>query len=117
MLDRAILYLTLIVESIDTIRSHIAGLDRAAFLGDRLRRDAVAMNFQVIGEAARNLIDTERAEAPEIPWSQIVNLRHRISHDYRTINWETVWDIIQNELDNLRAAASRMLAARGETPP
>lgn len=114
MLDRAVLHLTLIVESVDAIRSHVAGLDRAAFLSDRLRRDAVAMNFQVIGEAARNLTAKERAEAPEIPWSQIVNLRHRISHDYRTINWETVWDIIQNELDDLRASAKRMLIARGE---
>jgi uncharacterized protein with HEPN domain len=49
MLDRAILHLTLIVESVDTIRSHIAGMDRDTFLADRLRRDAVAMNFQVIG--------------------------------------------------------------------
>jgi uncharacterized protein with HEPN domain len=62
-------------------------------------------------------MEKERAEAPEIPWSKIVNLRHRISHDYRTINWATVWDIIQNEFDDLRAAASRMLIARGETPP
>lgn len=114
MLDRAILHLTLIVEAVDAIRSYVAGLDRAGFLADRLRRDAVAMNFQVIGEAARNLTAAERAEAPEIPWSQAVNLRHRISHDYRTINWETVWDIVQNELGDLRAVAKRMLIARGE---
>jgi uncharacterized protein with HEPN domain len=117
MLDRAILHLTIIVESIDAIRSYTAGMNRDAFLGDRLRRDAVAMNMQIIGEAGRNLSRKEQAEAPEIPWPQVVSLRHRISHDYRTINWGIVWDIIQNELDELRGAACRMLVARGETSP
>jgi uncharacterized protein with HEPN domain len=114
MLDRAILHLTRIVEAIDTIKGDVAGLDKAAFLADRLRRDAVAMNFQMLGEAARRLTAAERAEAPEIPWPQIVNLRHRISHDYRTVNFDLVFDIIGNELDLVRAAVSRMLAARGE---
>ncbi len=114
MPDRAILHLTLIVESIDTIRSYLLGVDREAFLNDRLRQDAVAMNIQIIGEAARNLTEDERRESPEIPWARIVGLRHRISHDYRTIDWPTVWGITQSEFDDLRSGARRMLAARGE---
>jgi uncharacterized protein with HEPN domain len=114
MLDRAILHLTLIVESIDAIRTYVRGLDRDAFLKNRLVQDAVAMNFQVIGEAARRLTAAERAEAPEIPWPQVVGLRNRISHDYRTIKWVLVWDIVEHEFDSLRAAVRRMLAARGE---
>ncbi len=114
MLDRAILHLTLIVEAVDIIRSHVAGQDRESFLSNGLVQDGVAMRFQVIGEAARHLSESERAEAPEIPWSQIVNVRHRISHDYRNVNFAMVWDIVQNELGPLQTAAKKMLAARGE---
>ena len=115
MLDRANLHLTLIVESIDAIESYIGDMDRAAFVASRLTRDAVAMNFQVIGEAARHLTEIERAETPEIPWPKIVGLRHRISHDYRTVNFGLVWDIAHSEFDPLKVAARRMLTARGET--
>ncbi len=114
MLDRAVLHLTRLVEAVDAVEGHVAGVDRAAFLSDGLRRDAVAMNLQIIGEAARHLTTAERAEAPEIPWPQVVNLRHRISHDYRTVNFNLVFDIIENDLAPLRAAVQRMLAARGE---
>lgn len=72
------------------------------------------MNFQVIGEAARKLTAAERAEAPDVPWPQVVGLRNRISQNYRTIRWPLVWDIVENEFDSLRTAARRMLAARGE---
>lgn len=114
MLDRAILHLTRIVDAIEAIRSYMGAMDRAAFVADRLTCDAVAMNFQIIGEAARQLTEPERAEAPEVPWPKIVGLRHRISHDYRTVNFGLVWDITHSEFDPLKAAVRRMLAARGE---
>lgn len=115
MLDRSKLHLAVIVESIDSIRDYIAGVTRDAFVADQMRRDAVALRFQVMGEAARLLTPDQRAEAPEIPRNHIVGLRHRISHDYRTVNFELVWEIIHTEFDALRAAAVRMLTARGET--
>ncbi len=114
MPDRAILHLTLIAESVDAVRSYMQDMGRAAFAADRMRCDAVAMNFQIIGEAARHLSAAERAETPEIPWPLIVRLRHRISHDYRTVNFDLVWEIVHSEFDALRTAVQRMLAARGE---
>ncbi len=113
MPDKAILHLTLIAEAIGAIRSYIAGLDRTAFLADALRQDAVAMRIQIVGESARRLLAGERAEAPEIDWPQIVALRNRISHDYRSTNFEVVWEIVTSELDALDAAVRRMLAVRG----
>ncbi len=107
--------MTLIAEAVDAIRSYVQNVDRAVFASDRMRCDAVAMNIQIIGEAARHLTASERAEAPEIPWPQIASLRHRISHDYRTVNFGLVWDIVHSEFDTLRAAVRRMLAGRGET--
>jgi len=86
----------------------------AAFLADSMRQDAVAMRIQVIGESARRLLAHERAEAAEIDWPQIVALRNRISHDYRTTNFEVLWDILTTEFDALDGAGRRMLAARGK---
>lgn len=114
MPDRAVLHLTVIVEGVEVIRSYLAGKDRDAFLANPILRDAVVMRLQTIGEAARSILPSERLEAPEIAWNDIVAFRHRVAHDYRSVDFEIVWSIIANELDALDVAARRMLAARGE---
>jgi uncharacterized protein with HEPN domain len=35
---------------------------------------------------------------PEIPWSAMVALRHRIAHDYFSLDLLRMWDIVQNDL-------------------
>ncbi|HEU0302055.1 MAG TPA: HepT-like ribonuclease domain-containing protein, partial [Longimicrobium sp.] len=57
---------------------------------DRLRENrhdqlALAKALENIGEAANYLSDGFTAAHPEIPWHDIINLRHRIAHDYRNI--------------------------------
>lgn len=112
MPDRAVLHLSIVVESIDAIRTYIGAAGKDEFLADPLRQDAVVLRLQVIGEAARHLSHADRALAPEIPWQHIVSLRNRIAHDYRSINFHVVWDIAQGELDDLQTSAKRLLAAK-----
>ncbi|MCB9179046.1 MAG: DUF86 domain-containing protein [Flavobacteriales bacterium] len=65
------------------------------FLDDRLLRDAVAYNLQVVGEAAYKVTDAFKEQHPEVDWFKIAGLRHRIVHDYRRIDDETLWRITQ----------------------
>lgn len=37
----------------------------------------------------------------EIQWNRIRGFRNRIVHDYFGIDYEIVWTIIENDLDNL----------------
>jgi uncharacterized protein with HEPN domain len=73
---------------------------------DRLRVNrhdqlALAKALENIGEAANYLSAGFKAAHPEIPWPDIINLRHRIAHDYRNIDFTIIWDIVQNELPSL----------------
>jgi uncharacterized protein with HEPN domain len=73
---------------------------------DRLRVSrhdqlALAKALENVGEAASHLSSGFVALHPEIPWHDIVNLRHRIVHDYRNIDFHIIWDIVQNELPSL----------------
>jgi uncharacterized protein with HEPN domain len=67
------------------------------------RRDqlALAKALENIGEAAHSLSPAVTSLHPEIPWHDIVNLRHRIAHDYRNIDFHIIWDIVQQELPAL----------------
>ncbi len=78
-----------------SVETYVAGKDMEAFLQDPVLQDAVAYRLQVIGEAAYKVSDKTRATIPDIDWFKITGLRHRIVHDYRNIDLETLWRITQ----------------------
>jgi uncharacterized protein with HEPN domain len=114
MPDKVPGWLVEIEDAIKRIRTYTNGLNKSQFLATPITCDATALQLIIIGEAARRLPHDVRNEAPEIPWAQIVSLRHRIVHDYKTIDHAVVWEIVEQRLDDLEAAVRRMLAARGE---
>lgn len=114
MPDKVPGWLVEIEDAIKQIRTYTNGVSRSEFLSDALRCDATALQLIVIGEAARKLPDDVRKEAPEIPWPEIVSLRNRIVHGYKTVDRAIVWGIVDQRIGELEAAARRMLSARGE---
>lgn len=114
MPDKVLGWLVEIEDAIKRLRIYLTGLDRSHFLADHKTCDATALQLIIIGEAARQLPDTVRSEAPEIPWPDIVSLRNRIVHGYKTVDHGIVWDIVQSRLGELETAVRRMLTARGE---
>jgi uncharacterized protein with HEPN domain len=92
-------------DAIGTIRSHIATGDF-----DRKTSDAVLYNLVVIGEAASQLSDETRSDAPEIPWLRVVGLRNLIAHEYFRVDLDVVQSILAEQLDQLDETAKRLLA-------
>ena len=65
----------------------------------------------MIGEAAAQIRPETRAQAPEIPWTRIVALRNLIAHEYFRVDLDVIRSITER-LDQLEAAATRLLRAR-----
>ena len=87
--------------SAQKIKRYINGFNFDLFMSDDKTIDAVVRNFEIIGEAA-NQIDPEfREKNPEIEWQRIRGLRNRIVHEYFGIDYEIVWQITQEYLDEL----------------
>jgi uncharacterized protein with HEPN domain len=61
----ALQYLDDILEAIGNIEEDTTGITYEEFVADRRRRDAVIRNFQVIGEAIKNLPDDLKEGYPE----------------------------------------------------
>jgi uncharacterized protein with HEPN domain len=83
------------------VAQYIQGMDLEAFRSDRKTIDAVTRNLEIIGEAARQLTEADRAAYPEIPWPRIVGLRHRIVHDYFGIDTDLIWEIASKDAPDL----------------
>jgi uncharacterized protein with HEPN domain len=94
----------LILDMLDAayrIRSYTDGLTIEEFLEDQKTIDAVVRNFEILGEAATRVEPDFQGTNPQIPWKQLKGYRNRLIHEYFGVDYEIVWDIIENELDHL----------------
>jgi uncharacterized protein with HEPN domain len=76
-------------------------LTRESFDADEDARLALAHLVQTLGEAARRVSSAFCNAHPEIPWSAIVGMRHRIVHDYLSVDFDLVWDVTTHEIPTL----------------
>jgi uncharacterized protein with HEPN domain len=107
------LYLEDICECIDKIKGYTGGISYDEFVQDTRTLDAVTHNLLIIGEATKQVPDSLRQRYPGVPWRQIAWLRDVIAHTYFRINSQIIWDIINTELDPLRATIVLILNAEG----
>lgn len=83
------------------IKQYTKDIDYDSFISDDKTKDAVVRNFEIIGEAANRIDDDFRYNNPEIEWKRMRGFRNRIVHDYFGIDYEIVWNIIENYLDEM----------------
>ena len=103
-----------ILEQIRVIGTHMHGVTREAFLTDVLRQDAVMRRIEVIGEAATRLSSAFRDAHPQVEWRDIRDMRNFLIHVYDMVNYNKVWETIQQDLAPLKNAVEAILAA--DTP-
>jgi uncharacterized protein with HEPN domain len=71
------------------------------FVDDPKTVDAVLRNFEVIGEAAKNVPDDIRQEYSDVPWSEMAGMRDKLIHGYASVELQIVWSTIQDEVPAL----------------
>ncbi|UFH56893.1 DUF86 domain-containing protein [Spirosoma sp. KNUC1025] len=89
-------------EALEAIQEYSAGLDYESFRSNRLVRDAVVRNIQVLGEAANRIPKTFRDKYTTIEWMRIIRTRHILVHDYFGLDYEIIWRIISVHLPPLQ---------------
>ena len=98
-------YLWHIVEAIERIQAYTQGLDEQAFGSSPMVQDAVLRNFEVIGEASRN-VEVHHpgfaAAHPQLPLAFAYQMRNAISHGYFHVDLGIVWRTIHSDLPRLQ---------------
>ena len=100
-------YLEHILEAINRIERYTSGLDGETFAQATMIQDAVIRNFEVVGEASRNIRNEhpEFATAhPELELRVSYEMRNALIHGYFNVNLETIWRTIQGDLPRFQAA-------------
>jgi len=68
------------------------------FMSDRMLRNAIERNLEIIGEAAKHVSQASRDNVPDIPWKAMIALRNVISHEYGEIKYERLWSLCTEQL-------------------
>lgn len=79
----------------------VSGVDRHAYDADENLRLALAHLIQTLGEAARRVSSNYQTAHPEIPWPQIIGIRHKVVHDYMNVDFDIVWAVATTDLPPL----------------
>lgn len=103
------LYIADIIQCCDRIDEYVIEHTFESFSDDYKTIDAVARNLEIIGEAVKNIPKETLALRPEIEWSDVARFRDVIAHKYFRVKLTVVWDVLTNELDNIRVAATELL--------
>jgi uncharacterized protein with HEPN domain len=81
----------------------LQGKSREDFEADDNLRLALTHLIQMIGEAARRVGPESRQRHPQIPWSDVIGMRHKIVHDYLDVDFDVVWEVVTTDLPELIA--------------
>lgn len=85
------------------------GLQRRDLDRDRKLVLALVKDIEIIGEAAYRVSEETRYRLPDLPWEDIVGMRHRLVHAYYDINLDILWKTVCEDLPLLSARLRRSL--------
>jgi len=87
-----------IIEQCERICKIVTNIGITEFLENTGYQDAVTRNIEIIGEAANKLSESFEKSHPEIPVSNMVNMRNFLIHQYFRVDPETVWYTCINDI-------------------
>lgn len=96
------LYLQDILTSINNIEEYVKGMTFNAFVRDDKTMHAVVRNFEIIGEAAKNMPPELITKYPDVPWKEMVSMRNKVLHEYFGVDTEILWKTIQEDIPSLK---------------
>lgn len=91
-----------IIQAANHILSFTDGYSLEELYADKLRYFAVVKNVEIIGEASY-MLSTEFKEAhKDIPWNDIIRMRHDLVHGYATVLPELLWQTALEDVPKLK---------------
>ena len=98
-----------ILESISLIESFSKGLKKSDFLKNKLKQNAIIRQIEIMGEAVKNIPEPFKVKYPSVEWKKIAGVRDKLIHHYFGVDIDTVWDILEHDLPNLKKDIEKIL--------
>ena len=79
------------------------------FKSDHVFYNACSMAIFQVGELANRLTDDFKAAHAELPWREMRGMRNLFAHEYDTVDKDSLWGTVQNDIPTLREQLKKIL--------
>lgn len=109
-----LVYVGHMLDTARRVADKVRQITRPQYDKDENLRLALTHLIQVIGEAASRVSRSFRDAHPNVPWSAVTGMRHKVVHDYLNVDEEIVWETAQRDVPLLISELERI--APGSPP-
>lgn len=102
-------YLRHIMDEIKFLKEKVEGLRFEELTGDKVLQRASVRSLEVIGEASKNVSEELKERYAQVDWRKIAGLRDKLIHHYFGVDWDILWDVIQNRIPSLETEIAAIL--------
>ncbi|MFZ4859435.1 MAG: DUF86 domain-containing protein [Desulfuromonadaceae bacterium] len=106
-------YLEHIMDALEQITAYTHGMDDEAFRTNRMVQDAVIRQFEIVGEATKNLSARFRESHSGLPWKDLAGFRDKLIHQYFGVDLSTVWQSVVDDVPFLLDEVQKIQAGSG----
>ena len=98
-----------ILDAIDEIEKYLIDVDFPIFIENSMMRFACIKQMEIIGEASNHVSDELKSKFTDVEWAQIIGMRNVFAHEYFGIDSSIVWEIIKNDIPELKLKITSIL--------
>lgn len=101
-------YIRHILDEITFLTDQTTTLSEKQFMQDAVLQRAFSRSLEIIGEAVKNIPEEYKSSHSEVEWKSFAGLRDKLIHHYFGVDYALVWDVVKNELPDLKAKLARL---------
>lgn len=95
------------LESVRRIEENVSG-GREAVSRSHPLQDAILRNLQLLAETTQRFPTEAKDVEPQFDWKGLAKFRNVLVHDYFFIDWEKIWEILEQDLPALKVVLQRI---------
>ena len=99
-------------EEIDDTARHF-GNSKEKFKSSHIFYNACSMAIFQIGELSKRLSDEFKTAHAELPWKEMRGMRNLFAHEYESVDKDSLWETIQNDIPALHKQMKTIWAGMG----